>query len=113
MNETFEQKRYDWWSYVKGMIRRYPLMDSGNIKSEIGFREYRAVQNAISKTLSKADGAERIDLIGKVFWDKTHTLSGAAMLIPCSYATARRWHTDFVKCVAREYGFLEQQERED
>ena len=53
------------------------------------------------------DGEERLKFIRLVFWDKTHTLEGAAMEVNCSDRTARRWHTDFIKCVARNYGLLD------
>lgn len=53
------------------------------------------------------DGEERLKFICLVFWDKTHTLEGAAMAVNCSDRTARRWHTDFIKRVARNYGLLD------
>lgn len=96
--------RYDWWGYVKGMIRRYPTQHeaSGNRA-----REKEAVQSAIEQTRQCADGEAQLQLIDLVFWRRTHTLSGAAMVIPCSERTARRWHTEFIRRVARNYGLLD------
>ena len=70
-------------------------------------KESCAVSQAVSETKSMQDGEERLKFIRLVFWDKTHTLEGAAMEANCSDRTARRWHTDFIKCVARNYGLLD------
>lgn len=70
-------------------------------------KESCAVSQAVSETASLQDGEERLKFIRLVFWDKTHTLEGAAMAVNCSDRTARRWHTDFIKCVARNYGLLD------
>ena len=70
-------------------------------------KESFAVSQAVIETVSMQDGEERLKFIRLVFWDKTHTLEGAAMAVNCSDRTARRWHTDFIKCVARNYGLLD------
>lgn len=96
--------RYDWWGYVKGMIRRFPKMDESATGNEM--KEYTAVKEAAEETSRMEDGGDRITLIDLVFWKQTHTLPGAAMKIPCSERTGRRWHTDFIKLVAQKYGLL-------
>lgn len=63
-------------------------------------REYEAVQKAGAVTEQYADGAERLDLIRLVFWDRTHTLHGAATACHISYATAKNWHNEFIRLVA-------------
>lgn len=73
----------------------------------VPLKESCAVSQAVSETGSMQDGEERLKFIRLVFWDKTHTLEGAAMAVNCSDRTARRWHTDFIKCVARNYGLLD------
>lgn len=70
-------------------------------------KEKEAVRASIEQTEALANGAERIEFISMVFWKQTHTLAGAAMAIPCSERTARRWHADFIKAVARNYGLLD------
>ncbi len=133
--------RYDWWPYVKGMIRRYPDMQteyeqlrqqtvtqqlsgmpgSGNgtgrsvevaaIRELPGTRqrEYNAVHNAIEQTLKIPwSGELRIKIINLVFWQRSHTLEGAALECNCSYRTARRYHSDFIMAVALFYGLLDE-----
>lgn len=130
--------RYDWWSYVKGMIRRYPELCArqeelrktnlspdlsgmphghGIISDpvadaalrelpKINQREMEAVRKAVEETKKLDTGEERLRMIRLVFWDKTHTLEGAAQNCNISYATACRWHRIFILYVAEEFGFL-------
>ena len=130
--------RYDWWPYVKGMIRRYPELCarqeelrrtkmSPNLTGmpgahgqtsdpvadaalrelpEINRRELEAVRQAIEETRTLPNGEERLEMVRLVFWKKTHTLDWAAMKCHVSYATARRWHGEFIKNVARGFGLL-------
>ena len=64
---------------------------------EINRREMEAVRQAIAETLTLDTGEERLQVIRCVFWDKTHTLEGAAMKLHISYVTARRWHGEFIR----------------
>lgn len=96
--------RYPWWGYVKAIIRRY---DPSGKWDGIEKKENDSVLDAVAETRDMPDGEERMKLVQLIFWEKTHTLEGAALEINCSERTARRWHTDFIKCVARHYGLLE------
>lgn len=130
--------RYDWWSYVKGMIRRYPELCAKQTElrqtplsiamtgmphqrgktsdpvadavmrelPSVNRRELEAVQKAIEETRALKNGAERLEMVRLVFWARTHTLEGAAMQCHISYATARRWHGEFIRLAAAQYGFL-------
>lgn len=98
--------RYDWWGYVKAIIRRYPELKGRDV-SGIALREKEAVEAAIAATERMQNGRERLEVVDMVFWKKTHTLSGAALMVPCHYETARHWHSDFIKEVARKFGFLD------
>jgi hypothetical protein len=69
-------------------------------------REYDAVYAAIQTTRLCADGELRLDLIGLVFWRRTHTLSGAAGIVNVSYRTARRWQSDFIYEIAHGLHYL-------
>lgn len=73
---------------------------------EINRRELEAVRQAIAETLTLDTGQERLQVIRCVFWDKTHTLEGAAMKLHISYVTARRWHGEFIRLVGKIFGFL-------
>ncbi len=129
--------RYGWWGYVKDMIRRYPelseeyfdlhkmkvvsnysgIRTGGDIRtleriairelSTTKQREFEAVHRAI-ETIERSKNATSILYIIKlVYWERRFTLEGAAMLVPCSIATAKRYHGDFIRLVASYYGLLD------
>ena len=67
-------------------------------------REYEAVRLAIDQTARYDNSTQRLAVISMVFWQRTHTLEGAAMEENVSYTTARRWHSAFIHLVARRFG---------
>ena len=73
---------------------------------EINRREMEAVRQAIAETLTLDTGQERIQVIRCVFWDKTHTLEGAAMKLHRCKRTVTLWHGEFIRCVAKYFGLL-------
>ena len=105
MEVLMSKPRYRWWSYVKAMIRNYPTLVDRYIQGP-ALREREAVQRAIDQTEQMVDGKERLQVIDLVFFRQTHTLEGAAMMIPCGYETAKRWQQQFIKCVAQNHGLL-------
>ena len=107
MEVLMSKPRYRWWSYAKAMIRNYPALVDRYIQGP-ALREREAVQRAIDQTEQMVDGKERLQVIDLVFFRQTHTLEGAAMMIPCGYETAKRWQQQFIKCVARNQGLLDE-----
>lgn len=130
--------RYDWWPYVKGMIRRYPALKSqyaelhssamvadysgmprggGNSRAletaalrelpSTSQREYEAVRRAIATTEQHRNGGDRLTVIKLVLWDRSHTLEGAALMVPCSWRIAAQWHGEFVRLVASNFGLMD------
>lgn len=130
--------RYGWWSYVKDMIRRYPVLkeqysdlhsmsvtanysgmprggESGRSLESVAIRElpfnsqreYEAVRQAIEMTERYNNGRDRLSIIKLVLWDRSHTLEGAALMMPCSWRSAAQWHGEFIKLVAKNYGLMD------
>lgn len=64
-------------------------------------RRYDAVAKAIAETETMKMGRHRMDLIQRVYWDRSHTLYGAAMCVPVSERTAKRWNAEFVRSVEK------------
>lgn len=87
--------KYDWWSYAKHMIRRYP--------DRVNENEYAAVAAAIAETERRKGGADRLRVAQMVLIEGSHTLEGAALQIPCSQRTAQRYHADFIRAVGRHF----------
>ena len=70
--------------------------------SEDDQKAYDAVTRAVEITGLRPDGAERIALIRYAYWGKTeHPLKDAALHLHVSEPTAKRWHGDFVRLVAK------------
>ncbi len=100
------KQRYTWWPYIKDIIRKYPARRSMELHG-LDRREQEAVQTAINATERMVNGEARLKIIRLVLWDRAHTLEGAALMIPCSKATANRWQRAFFEMVARNRDVLE------
>lgn len=87
--------RYSWWGYAKSMIRRYPDKDLPNEKA--------AVEAAIEATKKLETGPDRLKIVKMVFWDRSHSLDGAALAVHVSERTAQRYHADFIREVGRGF----------
>ena len=70
--------------------------------SEKEQRRYDAVRDTIDDTEKLKTGERRIALIRMVYWDRSHTLYGAAMRLHISEATAYRWNNCFVRAVSKK-----------
>ena len=70
-------------------------------------REYEAVRMAIDTTERYGNGKDRLAVIDAVLWKRSHTVDGASLTVSCSNATARRWHGEFIKQVAKNFGLLD------
>lgn len=131
--------RYDWWPYVKGMIRRYPALKQefetlheqsmtanysgmprgGGVSRGTEMiairelpttkqREYEAVKLAVEKVSAQKNGKEILEVINLYLWKRSHTLDGAAVKTHIGARTAKRYHSDFVRLVAKNYGLLDE-----
>ena len=88
--------RYPWWGYVKAIIRQY---NGGKFTPATASQiaEYQAVREAVEQTEAMNGGKERIWLVRIVFWERTHTLEGAALEVHCSERTARGGPSSFCR----------------
>lgn len=100
------KQRYDWWGYVKSLVRKYPESRSSEL-SGVALRNHEAVRKAVDDTMSMDGGASRLKVISMVHWERTRTLEGAALVVPCDERTAYRWQRSFFEEVARNRGLLD------
>ena len=113
--------RYDWWSYAKGMTRRYPQLKQQAQALGVGadgeavlqgfprirMRELAAVQQALDQIGQLHRGPERLQMIRMVYWNRSHTLVGAALRLGISEMTAKRWNGEFLRAVGRAFGLMD------
>lgn len=97
---------YSWWPYVREIVRSYGGGGNGPL-SGAALADYEAVARAVADTERLSDGQDRLRLIRLVYWDRTQSLDGVAMEVPCGRATAFRWQRQFFETVARHRGLLD------
>lgn len=71
-------------------------------------REYEAVRKAVATTERYRNGGDRLKVVRLVLWDRSHTLEGAALQVPCHINTVTLWHTQFIKLVGAYYGLMDE-----
>ena len=76
-------------------------------------KEYDAVSRAIEITKRMPNGIQRLQIIDLVYWKRTHTVEGAAMKVGYSVDRGKQLHGEFVRLVAKCYGFLEWENTEN
>ena len=97
--------RSKWWGYVRNILYAYPAMVKNPERlTSMEERERDAVDSAMVETLRLPDGESSLDIIRMVFYQRSHTLCGAAMHESISYRTARRRQNDFIRCVGKYMG---------
>ncbi len=103
--------RYRWWGYIKNVARAYPALrrQPPEALNRQDRRERQAVETALEAIAALPDGAERLGVVDRVLFRRSHTLEGAALAVAVSYMTARRYQGDFIGRVAEA---LELRERE-
>lgn len=96
---------YPWWPYVRNMVRLYPERIRKEEMTFVEARETEAVIAAIRATQTAQDGEKRMKLLQEVYWSNGgEKLETAALKVPCSYSTARRWNKEFFMEVAAAFG---------
>lgn len=97
---------YRWWDYVRKIVRAYPGLKDRELVCVDDIKDRDAVAQAVADTLQRRDGEERVELIRYVYWNrKQHRVKDAAPRMHISEATAKRWHGEFIREVARNRGF--------
>ena len=129
--------RYDWWPYIKGMIRRYPDMcrkynelhspcispslsgmprggDTTRQTETLALRDLPTTQVREYEAVRRAVETEepkKLKLIDMLYWKKSHTVMGAADKMKIGERTARRWNGDFIRKVAFIYGLMDLEDK--
>lgn len=60
---------------------------------------------AISKVLGEAT-VEELELVRLVYWQRTHTITGAGMALNLGRSTAYRYQDRLIRAIARELGYI-------
>lgn len=101
------KQHYPWWGYVRSLVREWHEREDYESMQRAAKHDYICVNLAVIETERMTDGESRLKLIRMMHWDKTHTLGGAALDIPCGRSTAARWQREFFEAVARNRGLMD------
>lgn len=89
-----------WDGGVKATVKEYYHIRQ-IARDEKQERRFRAVRDAIATTERQENGESRLRLLKALYWPGTHTIEGAALDIPCSVRTAKRWNRLFLAVVEK------------
>lgn len=103
------RNRITYWRYISQVLNEYPTLKMQTELTEVQRRKVNAISSALDRIDALADGKIMQELIGLVYFRKTHNLVGAALLCHVSERTAQRWQQKFIKLVAVELGIEEQE----
>lgn len=70
-------------------------------------KEREAVEKALRETEETYNGKRKVRMITMVYFKQTHTLEGAIQACHVSSRWGRKWHGDFIRAVARNFGLYE------
>lgn len=103
------RQREDWWEYTKRIIRSYPTLErKRKAGKELTAHEQRRLDGvswALEEIQRMPGGRARREIIQRVYFDNSHTLYGAALLVPIGEATAKRWNAEFIRLLAKKFDF--------
>ena len=88
------------------MLYAYPELKRTGAKNKTEQRELEAVTAAIEeiKHMDEAEAKARLTMVRCFYWERSHTLEGAAMAAHISIATAWRYNGEIIRSVARGLG---------
>lgn len=95
-------------AYMREILKEYPKAKK-KPPEERTDKENRLV-DIVDRTLSEIermkDGRHRVELIRLTYFDRSHTLYGAAMTIPVSRRQAEKWNAQFMEVLSEKLGLL-------
>ena len=114
-NYSPEIERYLKWRYgretTRGLVgvhqTDHPVVSGVGAKAEgwQGTHRSDGVSWALEEIQRMPGGRARREIIQRVYFDNSHTLYGAALLVPIGEATAKRWNAEFIRLLAKNFDF--------
>ena len=95
-------------AYMREILREYPRAK----RKPPGDRTDREdklidiVERTLSEIEHMRDGRHRVELIRLTYFDRSHTLYGAAMTIPISERQAKKWNNALMMVMAEKMQLL-------
>lgn len=95
-------------AYMREMLREYPKAKKKPPEDRTD-RESQLIA-VVDRTLSEIermrDGRHRVELIRLTYFERSHTLYGAALTIPISERQAKKWNNTLMMVMAEKMKLL-------
>lgn len=95
-------------AYMREILKEYPKAKRKPFVERTN-RELKLV-GIVDRTLSEIermrDGRHRMEIIRLTYFERSHTLYGAAMTIPVSRRQAEKWNAQFMAVLSEKLGLL-------
>lgn len=95
-------------AYMREILREYPRAKK-KAAGDRTSRENRLVEivdDMLAEIERMRDGRHRVELIRLTYFDRSHTLYGAAMTIPISERQAKKWNAIVMNIMAEKMQLL-------
>ena len=95
-------------AYMREILKEYPKAKRKPFADRTN-RELKLVgivDRALSEVEHMRDGRHRMEIIRLTYFERSHTLYGAAMTIPVSRRQAEKWNAQFMEVLSEKLGLL-------
>lgn len=89
-------------AYIREILQSYPEIKNKQIKTAQEQRRVDIVEQALESIGKMKYSNSKLKIIKMVYFDRSHTLYGAALQIPVSERTAQRWNTEVMELIAEK-----------
>ena len=89
-------------AYIREILQSYPEIKNKQIKTEQEQRRVDIVEQTLESIGKMKYSNSKLQIIKMVYFDRSHTLYGAALQIPVSERTAQRWNTEVMELIAEK-----------
>ena len=95
----------DEMTYIKRILKNYPIIKRKPPEQRTRREQRRidGIETAIKDIETMRDGEQIKLMIKRVYFTKTHTLYGAALLVPVSERTVKRWNRIAIETVSKVF----------
>ena len=93
-------------AYIREILQSYPEIKNKQIKTEQEEGRVKVVETALETVAKMKYANSRLKIIKMVYFDRSHTLCGAALQIPVSERMAFKWNSELMDIISEEMHLL-------
>ncbi|WP_278347493.1 hypothetical protein [Helicobacter pullorum] len=89
-------------AYIREILQSYPEIKKKQIRTRQEQRRVDIVEQVLDNVAKMNYANSRLKIIKMMYFDRSHTLYGAALHIPIGRRTAEKWNTELMEMVEQE-----------